>query len=99
MARRATDIAKLTITNFQEHDDVQWIKIHDSMVSLSRVLDENLSTSSSFSPSGDDRQKQLKDEMSHYINAQMAEAWQLQKNDGSLSCGKRGREVDSRPKF
>ena len=26
MARRATDIEMLTIANFQEHDDVQWIK-------------------------------------------------------------------------
>ena len=26
MASRATDIEELTITNFPEHDDVQWIK-------------------------------------------------------------------------
>ena len=55
MERRATNLEELMITNFPEHDDVQWKKTHDSVMSSSRVLDGDSSTSS-FSSSGDDRQ-------------------------------------------
>ena len=85
---------------------------HDSVMSSSRVLDEDCSTSS-FSSSGDDRQwfapqsddsigakNQVKDEMSvDLVNAQMAVSWQVQRKRWKPQLRQEGREMDSRPEF